>query len=148
MTLTYFIPKDVSLDHLVKVVSARFTLYKVTIFLFPFHPLFLWKQLTLDHQLFLKEDGNCICFLLTSVLNLKATLMVQMVKNLPIIWETSAWSLGWEDPLEEGCNPLQYSCLENPHGQRSLVGYSPWGHKESDTTEWLRRAQHSTNPKE
>ena len=27
-------------------------------------------------------------------------------------------------------NPLQYSCLENPHGQRSLVGYSPWGHKE------------------
>ena len=33
-------------------------------------------------------------------------------------------------------NPLQY-CLENPHGQRSLVGYSPWGHKESDTTERL-----------
>ena len=29
-------------------------------------------------------------------------------------------------------NPLQYSCLENPHGQRSLVGYSPWGHKESE----------------
>ena len=32
-------------------------------------------------------------------------------------------------------NPLQYSCLENPHGQRSLVGYSPRGLKESDTTE-------------
>ena len=32
-------------------------------------------------------------------------------------------------------NPLQYSYLEKPHGQRSLVGYSPWGHKESDTTE-------------
>ena len=32
-------------------------------------------------------------------------------------------------------NPLQYSCLENPHGQRSLAGYSPWRHKESDTTE-------------
>ena len=32
-------------------------------------------------------------------------------------------------------NSLQYSCLENPHGQRSLVGYSPWGHKESDRTE-------------
>ena len=27
-------------------------------------------------------------------------------------------------------NPLQNSCLENPHGQRSLAGYSPWGHKE------------------
>ena len=32
-------------------------------------------------------------------------------------------------------NPLQYSCLKNPHGQRSLTGYSPWGHKESDITE-------------
>ena len=32
-------------------------------------------------------------------------------------------------------NPLQYSCLENPHGQSRLTGYSSWGHKESDTTE-------------
>ena len=34
-------------------------------------------------------------------------------------------------------NPHQYSCLENPHGQRRLVGYTPWGCKESDTIEWL-----------
>ena len=39
-------------------------------------------------------------------------------------------------------NPLQYSCLENPHGHRSLVGYSPWGHKELGTTERLSTAQH------
>ena len=32
-------------------------------------------------------------------------------------------------------NPLQYSCLENPHGQGSLAGYSPWAHKELDMTE-------------
>ena len=32
---------------------------------------------------------------------------------------------------------LQYYCLENAHKQRSLVGYSPWGHKESKTTEQL-----------
>ena len=38
-------------------------------------------------------------------------------------------------PGEENGNPLQYSCLEN--GQRILVGYSPWGHKESDMTERL-----------
>ena len=38
-------------------------------------------------------------------------------------------------------NPLQHSCLENPHGQRSLGGYSPRGHKESDTTEQLSTAQ-------
>ena len=37
-------------------------------------------------------------------------------------------------------NPLQYSCLENPHGQRSLAGYSSWGCKESDTTERLSTA--------
>ena len=31
----------------------------------------------------------------------------------------------------------QYSCLENPHGQRRLSCYSPWGRKESDRTEWI-----------
>ena len=41
-------------------------------------------------------------------------------------------------PGGEHGKPLQYSCLENPHGQRSLVGYRPWGHKESDRTERLR----------
>ena len=35
-------------------------------------------------------------------------------------------------------NPLQHSCLENPHRQRSLVGYSPWGLKESDITEAIQ----------
>ena len=38
-------------------------------------------------------------------------------------------------PLYGNGNPLQYSSMENPHGQRSLAGYSPWGRKESDTTE-------------
>ena len=52
--------------------------------------------------------------------------------------ETRVQSLGQEDSHGEGNgNPLQYSCLENPHGQRSLAGYSPWGLKESDTTEQL-----------
>ena len=47
--------------------------------------------------------------------------------------------LDQEDPLEEGMHEhmdsLQCSCLEKPHGQRSLAGYSPRGRKESDTTE-------------
>ena len=34
-------------------------------------------------------------------------------------------------------NPHQYSCLENPHGQRSLAGYNLRGHKESDKAEQL-----------
>ena len=40
-------------------------------------------------------------------------------------------------------NPLQYSCLENPHGQRCLADRSPWGRKESGTTEQLSTAWHS-----
>ena len=42
-----------------------------------------------------------------------ASLMVQMVKNLPAMQETRTSSLGWEDSLDEGNgNPLQYFCLE------------------------------------
>ena len=39
--------------------------------------------------------------------------------------------------------PLQYSCLEHPHGQRSLTGYSPWGRKELDMTVQLSTALHT-----
>ena len=52
-----------------------------------------------------------------------------------------------QSPTQEDCpegghgNPLQYSCLENIHGQRNLASYSPWGCKESDTTERLSTAQ-------
>ena len=44
-------------------------------------------------------------------------------------------------PRGEHGNPLQYSCLENPHGQRSLASSSPWGHRKSDMTERLSTAQ-------
>ena len=40
-------------------------------------------------------------------------------------------------PGEGNGNPLQYSCLENSMDVRSLVGYSPWGRKESDMTKRL-----------
>ena len=43
---------------------------------------------------------------------------------------------GWgRSPGGEHGNSLQYSCPENPHGQRSLLGYSAWSRKESDRTE-------------
>ena len=52
--------------------------------------------------------------------------------------ETWVRSLDQEDPLEEEmATHSSISCLENPHGQRSLVGYCPGGHKESDMTEQL-----------
>ena len=54
------------------------------------------------------------------------------------MWETQVRSLGWDDPLDKGMKShFQYSVLENPHGQRSLAGYSPWSYKESDVTEQL-----------
>ena len=40
-------------------------------------------------------------------------------------------------PGEGNGYPLQHSCLETPMDKRSLVGYSPWSHKESDATEQL-----------
>ena len=42
-------------------------------------------------------------------------------------------------------NPFQYSHLDNPHGQGSLAGYSPWGCKDLDTTEQLSTAHKHTH---
>ena len=53
--------------------------------------------------------------------------------------------LGWgRSPGGRHVNPLQHSCLDVSHGQKSLTGYRPWGHKEpeSDTTEGLSTEQH------
>ena len=46
-------------------------------------------------------------------------------------------SLGWEDPLEKGMATHSSILAWRIHGQRSLVGHSPWGCNESDTTERL-----------
>ena len=83
------------------------------------------------------------------------SLVAQMVKNLPAVWETWIWSLGWEDAREKKMQPTpvfwpgevhglyspwvtksqtQLSDFHLPvflpgefHGQRSQSGYSPWG---------------------
>ena len=46
-------------------------------------------------------------------------------------------TLGWKDPLEEGLATCSSVLAGESHGQRSLAGYSPWDHRESDTTERL-----------
>ena len=59
-----------------------------------------------------------------------------VVENPPAMQDMAGLIPGWErSPGEENDNPLQYSYLKNPMDQRSLVGYSPWGHKESNTAE-------------
>ena len=56
--------------------------------------------------------------------------------------EMQVRSLGWGDTLEEGMGICpSILAWKKSHGQRSLVGYSPWGHKESDSTELT---EHST----
>ena len=57
----------------------------------------------------------------------RASLVVQQVKNLPVMQETRVRSLGGEDPLEEGMATHSVFWPGESHGQRSLVGYSPWG---------------------
>ena len=61
--------------------------------------------------------------------------MAQTVKHLSTMWESRVRSLGREDPLEKEMAIHPSTVAWKIHGQRSLVGYSPWGHKESDTTE-------------
>ena len=66
-----------------------------------------------------------------------ASLVAQLVKNPPAMWETWVRSLGQEDPLEEGKATHSSILAGESHGQRSLVAYSPGGRTESDTTERL-----------
>ena len=63
--------------------------------------------------------------------------MAQRVKRLSTMRETQLRSLGWEDPLEKEMAIHSGTIAWKSHGQRILVGYSPWGRKESDTTERL-----------
>ena len=56
-------------------------------------------------------------------------LVVQLVKNLPAVQETQVRSLGQEDPLEKGMATTPIFLPGEFHGQGSLVGYSPRGHR-------------------
>ena len=62
-------------------------------------------------------------------------LVAQMAKRLPAMWETRVQSLGWEDPLEKEWQSTPVLLPGESRGRRSLVGCSPWGPKELDTTE-------------
>ena len=63
------------------------------------------------------------------------SLVAWTVKNLPAVQETQVRSLGWEIPWKRQWLRIPVFLPGDFHGQRSLVGHSPWGHKELDTTE-------------
>ena len=62
-------------------------------------------------------------------IDLWTSLVAQLVKNLPAMWETRVWSLDWEHPLEKE-NAMHSSILA-----WRIPWTSPWGRKESDVTE-------------
>ena len=70
-------------------------------------------------------------------------LVAQMVKRLPTMWGTGFNPWVGKIPWRRKWRPTPVFLPGKSHGRRSLVGYSPWGHKESDTTERL----HFTSPK-
>ena len=90
--------------------------------------LFSWKIENLMHIIqgfmWLK-----VIIYLKNLVESWASIVAQMVKNLPTMWET--WVRSGRSPGGGHGNPLKYSCLVNPHGQRSLASYSPWCHRVS-----------------
>ena len=82
----------------------------------------------------------CNCnkkYLVLGAVSLWPPLVAQMVKDLLAVQETQVRCLGWEDPLEKETATYSSILAGKSNGQRSLVGYSLWGHKELDTTEQL-----------
>ena len=84
--------------------------------------LHLWVQWVFFNYTY-KWDGDC--------------LVVQTVKSLPAMQETQVQSLSWDDPWRKKWHPTPVFLPGKSLGQRSLVGCSPWGPKESHTTEQL-----------
>ena len=89
------------------------------------HPLSFHLLLSLLRQ---KEKHSD--FIKNSRAKSWASLVAQLIKNPPAMWETCVQSLGWEDPWRRKRLPNPVFSPGELHGL-----YSPWGHKESDMTE-------------
>ena len=84
----------------------------------------------------------CVCVLYHTVLYSVGRTWWLSCKKPPAMQETPVQFWVGKFPWRRAWPPTPSSCLENPHGQRSLAGYSPWGQKESDMIKWLNTAQH------
>ena len=65
----------------------------------------------------------------------RLSLVAQTIRNLPAMQETWVQSLGLDNLLEKGMGTHANVLPGKPQGQRNLMGYSSWGHKELDETE-------------
>ena len=115
-----------------KNMSKEKTLESHIIYLFP------RECLHFSGERLLTEEKQVVYFFFLNwtIVDVRSSLVAQMVKCLPEMWETRVWSLGWADPLEK--EMATTSVLPGKfHGWRNLVDYCPWDHKELDTTERL-----------
>ena len=84
-----------------------------------------------DHGHFISLNFNLI---LLNIKEVQASLVAQMVKNLPAAQETQVQSLGREDPLEKGRATHSSILAWRTPWKWSLMSFSPWGRKELDMT--------------
>ena len=104
-----------------------------------------WSSIRVsEHTRLFQPQGLCTCyfkclenFFFFFFGNAYASLVAHTVKNLPAMQETQVLPLVGMISWRREWLPTSVSLLEEFHGQRSLAGYSPWGHKESDMTEQL-----------
>ena len=82
------------------------------------------------------EKDTCIPLFTAALFTIvRASLVAQRLKRLPGMQEARVQSLSWEDPLEKEVAAHSSTLAWRISWGRSLVGYSPWGHEELDTTE-------------
>ena len=86
---------------------------------------FPWRKDRLPTPVFLGFPGGSV--------SKESTCNVGDLRSIPVLGRSPGGGHG---------NPLQYSYLENPQGQKSLMGCSSWGRKEWDKNEWLSTAQY------
>ena len=108
--------------------------------------IFLCQNLHISTALNYPNNSN-FYFILYSIYFSKNLISKNWVKISSLVSKESAWNAGdlclipglGRSPGGGHGNPLQYSYVENPHEQRSLAGYSPWGCNESDMIERLSK---------
>ena len=86
----------------------------------------------------------CVCVIAPLCHYVRASLVAQMVKNLPAMQETRVRSLGWKDPGRREWQPTPGFLPGQFHGQRNLAGYSPWGLEKSEMTEQPSKQESSS----
>ena len=99
----------------------------------------LWTSLDnfLIQRVFIQKNGNLPNNLGDLYYSFRASLVAQLVKNLPAMRETWVRSLGQEDPLEEEMATPSSILPEKSHGHRSPAGYSPWGCSRTRPRDWI-----------